>query len=195
MIAFIQGKVDVILADSIIVDVQGIGYRVFVSDNILYSCKEGQHIKLSTYLSVKEDGINLYGFSDAHENEIFTNLISISGIGPKIALSILSQMDVNSIATAIVTGNSSLLTNVKGIGKKTAERIILELRDKVAKMNYEIQDERVHVSSIAADCISTLISLGFTRNEAEKAVSMALNQGSKTAEEIISTALKHLNKI
>lgn len=181
-------------ADSAIIVVGGVGYEVYCSGAAFSKMNEGAECEVYTYLQVSEtSGVQLYGFSSRQEKEMFLKLISVSGVGPKVGISVLSQMSVNDVALAVATGDVKALSRVKGMGKKTAEKIIVELRDRViAPIGGAAADASpiVHISSGDEDAVVALISLGFTRSESERAVSKAKASGAKTVEEIIMVALK-----
>jgi len=146
-------------------------------------------------LQVKEDGVALFGFSSVAEKQMFLKLTSVSGVGPKMGIGILSQMDSNALATAIATSDVKRLSAVKGLGKKTAERIILELRESVQAISKaEIKagevPKTIHISAGDEDAIVALMTLGFNRSESIKAVNRAKEAGATTVEDIIMLALR-----
>ncbi|MDE7301509.1 MAG: Holliday junction branch migration protein RuvA, partial [Clostridia bacterium] len=133
MISYLNGKVLNISVDSAIVVVGGVGYEVYCSNSAFTKMTEGKDCELYTYLQVSEqNGVTLYGFSSLQEKAMFLKLISVSGVGPKMGLAVLTYMSLNDVAEAVATGDVKRLSQVKGLGKKTAERIILELREKIA---------------------------------------------------------------
>lgn len=195
MIGYLKGKVLNMGADSAIIVVGGVGYEVYCSGAAFSKMVEGGECEVYTYLQVSEaNGVQLYGFSSMQEKAMFLKLISVSGVGPKVGITVLSQMSVNDVALAVATGDVKALSRVKGMGKKTAEKIIVELRDRViAPVGGAAAADSspiVHISSGDEDAVVALISLGFTRAESERAVSKAKQQGAKTVEEIIMLALK-----
>ena len=197
MIGYLRGKIAYIGADSAIIDVNGVGYEVFCSSSAFSKMAEGKECEVYTYLQVSEqNGVQLYGFSSMQEKSMFLKLISVSGVGPKVGITVLSQMSVNDVAIAVATGNVKALSLVKGLGKKTAEKIIVELRDRVSaptadnKLSSAISAPVSSVSREDEDAVVALISLGFTRTESEKAVARAKAGGAKTIEEIIMQSLK-----
>lgn len=194
MIGYLKGKVLSMGADSAIIVVGGVGYEVYCSSSAFSDMSEGKECEVYTYLQVSEqNGIQLYGFSSPQEKAMFLKLISVSGVGPKAGISVLSQMNVNDVAVAVATGDVKALSRVKGLGKKTAEKIIVELRDRViAPVGAGSVDSSpvINVTEGDEDAVVALISLGFTRAESERAVSKAKAGGAKTVEEIIMTALK-----
>lgn len=195
MLAFISGNVVTAREGSIVLENNGIGFELMVSNNTLSALGAvGNKIQLYSYLQVKEDGICLYGFYSSEEKSMFLKLISISGIGPKVALSILSGTTLSSLAVAIITEDVKTLSKIKGIGKKTAERLILELKENISK---EDAGENVPVATglnkEADDAINALITLGITRSEAYKAVTASLGE-AKTIEELIALSLKKYSR-
>ena len=185
MIGFIEGKIEYGTDKYTIVDVNGVGYKVYISTSVFKKMPEtGSKVKLFTHLYVREDIMNLYGFLDKKDLEFFELLISISGIGPKGAMNILSVASVETLKKAIINEESSILTKVSGIGKKIAEKIILELKSKVGG---EYLDEKGGTDSEAIDA---LISLGYRLQDAREAL-------KKIPEEVneISDKIKHALKI
>jgi Holliday junction DNA helicase RuvA len=166
MIASIEGKILLKEARFAVVDVGGIGYKVFLSVMGVAKVGVGESEKFWTHLHVREDAMDLYGFLEKDELEFFENLISISGIGPKSALGILSLAPVGTLRRAISSGDTSYLTKISGIGRKTAEKIVLELKDKFANEKEKMGVETEHDS----DILDALISLGYTQKEAREMV-------------------------
>ena len=196
MIGYLKGKVLNIGADSALIEVGGVGYEVYCSGSAFSKMTEGAQCEVYTYLQVSEaNGVQLYGFSTPQEKATFLKLISVSGVGPKIGIAVLSQLSVNDVATAVVTADVKRLSSVKGLGKKTAERIILELRE---SMSLPAGTPSATGGSVVAmpktsgdeDAVVALISLGFSRAESERAVLKAKSVGATSVEEIIMTALK-----
>lgn len=196
MIGYLKGKVLNISADSAIIVVGGVGYEAYCSASAFSKMVVGQECEIYTYLQVSEvNGVQLYGFSSIQEKAMFLKLISVSGVGPKVGISVLSQMSVNDVAIAVATGDVKALSGVKGLGKKTAEKIIVELRDRVSAPVGNTAKGTDCVAFVAPsredeDAVVALISLGFTRTESEKAVAKAKANGAGTIEEIIMLALK-----
>jgi len=195
MFNFICGEV-VAKEEGILVLKSGeVGFELCVSDYTAMDCNLGQYIQIYTYLQVKEDGLNLYGFSTVEEKKIFMQLITVSGIGCKMASAVLSNVSVNDLAMAIVAGDSKRLSGIKGIGKKTAERIVLELKEKIVPpSNTPVEkqkEEEVIFSQEAMDALTVLVSLGIAKNDAEARVGKAIAGGLQKAEQIINFALKN----
>lgn len=168
MISYIEGKIIFRGEKFIIIKTGGIGFKVFVLPDLNL---ENDEIKLFTYLNVKEDALTLYGFQDYKELELFELLISISGIGPKAGLGILSLTDTETIKVAIVQSDASVLTRVSGIGKKTAERVILELKNKISISDIGDLKSKSKEINDQSDAVDALISLGYNANEAKRALS------------------------
>ncbi len=196
MIGYLKGKVINIGTDSALVLVGGVGYEVYCSGSAFSKMSEGAECELYTYLQVSEqNGVTLYGFSGLTEKAMFLKLISVSGVGPKMGLAVLTYMNVNEFATAIATGDVKRLSQVKGLGKKTAERLILELRESISAPvggSVEMPLPSAKTSGGDEDAVVALISLGFSRAEAERAVSKAKQGGAKTVEDIIMNALRSM---
>ena len=195
MFSYIYGEIAEYGNSTVVVDVNGVGFELSVSGYTMADCHKGQKQKLHTYMQVKEDGIALFGFSTLEEKNMFMRLISVSGIGCKVALSILSGIDSNSLALAIFNGDTRLLTKVKGLGKKTAERLVLELKEKVvvdaADMVLPItQNPDLQINKDMGNAIAVLCSLGKTQADAEKLVEAAAKLGATTAEELINMAFR-----
>lgn len=194
MYSYIQGKIVDKTFMSIVVDNNGIGYEIGVSGNTLTDIDMGEIVKIYTYLYVREDEMSLYGFSRLEEKKLFLRLIEISGIGPKMAMQILGGYDLKTLTVAIASGDSKTLCKIKGLGKKTAELIILSLRDQVADDITLFNDHRDAVTGEdIADAVFALESLGISKTEA---VRMA-TEASKTChgtEEIIRTCLQKMSK-
>ncbi|MCM1289293.1 MAG: Holliday junction branch migration protein RuvA [Corallococcus sp.] len=178
-----------------VMDVGGIGYELAVSDYTAAECTIGHKRKLYAYLQVKEDGMALFGFSSLEEKNMFLLLISVSGVGPKMALSVLSGMDCNSLALAILNGDTQQLTKIKGLGKKTSERLVLELREKVvvdaAAMDLPtISNPAVKTNKDMQDAVAILCSLGKNQADAEKLVEAASQLGATSATELVNMAFR-----
>ena len=180
----------------VVLDNNGIGYEILVSNNTLGNLPlVGEEIMLHTYLQVREDGISLLGFLTKEEKNLFLQLITVSGIGPKSALGILSGASVEDIKKAIFKEDVNLLAKTKGLGKKSAERIIVELKDKI-NVDFISSDEKVGVETtiddgIINDCVEVLISLGLNKNEALRLVKANYKE-NLTSEEIIAGCLRNM---
>ncbi len=195
MYNYLYGEIIEIIGNEVVIDVNGVGYELGVSNYTAAECKIGQKQKLYTYLQVKEDGMSLFGFATAEEKSMFLRLISVSGVGCKVALAVLSGMDSNSLAIAIFNGDTSLLTKIKGLGKKTAERLVLELKEKVVVDANAVDlpilgNFDAPLTKEAQNAVAVLISLGKSQADAEKLVEAASKLGATTAEELINMAFR-----
>ena len=194
MIAYIDGKLTHKDPTYVIIDVNGVGYQIRISLNTFAKLAEGERCKLHTYLHIKEDAHTLYGFSELTEKNVFLHLISISGVGPGTGLVIVSSLTVAEIQQAIVREDVRTIQNVKGIGVKTAQRIILELKDKFKKDTIIDVANNTVVShnTNRSEALSALVTLGFARNVAEKTLDAIIKRdGSNlSVEELIKLALK-----
>jgi holliday junction DNA helicase RuvA len=194
MIAFLKGDFVHKNPAVVHVDVNGVGYEVQISLNTYSSIQPLQKGLLHTYLHIREDAQVLYGFFDPKEKEIFVQLIAVNGIGAATARVMLSSMKPEEIVRAIVQGNVKLLESIKGIGKKTAERVVLELRDKLSKQSNEINIGALVNNTLEQDALNALLSLGISRQAAEQAIRKVVSAAPETekAEDIIKKALKIL---
>jgi Holliday junction DNA helicase RuvA len=194
MIAFLRG--DFVLKTPALVHVEagGVGYELQISLNTYSSIQDLDKGVLLTYLHIREDAHILYGFFDRAEKELFIQLISISGVGASTARMMLSSMKPEEITRAILQGNAPQLESIKGIGKKSAERIILELRDKLGKSKMETNISSKADNSLEQDALNALIALGIARPAAENAIRKVTNDGSEVSkvEDLIKKALKTL---
>ena len=192
MIAYLSGKFSYKNPTVVFVDVHGVGYDVNISLNTYSHIQHLNEGKLYTYLQVKEDAHTLYGFFDAMEKEMFVLLISVSGVGAATARMMLSHMKPGEISKAIMQNNAGVLESVKGIGRKTAERLILELRDKVSKMSSTVMGITSHGNTLEQDALNALIALGISKLVAEQAVNkiMLAEPAETHLEQIIKKALK-----
>ena len=200
MIGYVRGIVTHLFKESCYVDVYGVGYRVYVPTTTRQQLIEGQEATLFTYLNVREDAMQLYGFWTEDEYELFILLISVSGIGPKVGLGILSGMTPEAFKLAVINGQVQQLTKLPGIGKKSAERLVLELKDKLAKMTQisvetpaAIQPIGVTHSGPSGEAIEALVSLGYAQKDVEALVEY-LNDGTKDVSALIKACLVELGK-
>lgn len=192
MIGYLTGKIISSKPTQIILDVNGVGYLVNISISTFEKISDKDTVSLFIHTSVKEDSITLFGFYTQSEKEMFELLISISGIGPKVSLGILSGISVDDLKDAIANGNVSRLIAIPGIGRKTAERVVLELRNKVDSIK---ADGSIKITSAKDEAISALATLGYQRQLAEKVVRDLLSENvNYSLEELIRKALAGLNK-
>ena len=196
MIDFIKGKLYHIDVDHIVVENNGMGYRVFTSANSISDFDTvGEEIIIHTEMIVREDAISLVGFSTKEELHMFRLLTSVSGVGTKVGIGILSSLNYISVAAIIASNDVKSMTTAHGVGKKTAERIILELKDKVGKSMMISSDINVesHVitGGVESDALEALMTLGYTRNEAQSVLKL-MDISGMTVEQILKAALKKL---
>jgi Holliday junction DNA helicase RuvA len=195
MISYLHGKLAEKSPTEITVDVNGVAYAVHIPLSTFEAIGEiGAEVKILTYLHFREDAMQLYGFATSAERDLFRLLISISGIGPKMAQGILSGVSVNELKSFILQGNFNALTSIPGVGKKTAERLVVELRDKVRKLEYEAPAKEDKAAAMRSEALLALTSLGYPRATAEKAIRAVLQESDGsglTVEDLIKRALRH----
>ena len=197
MISYIKGNLVHRGESYIILETGGIGYQIFVSPGFLSKMPEtGREMKIFTYMSVKEDGISLFGFSSKEEQEMFLKLLTVGGVGPKGALGFLSQLSPQEIVMAILSGDEKTLSKAPGVGRKTAQRVILELKDKCSTedgiaISMETGEEAGAVGGAKFEAIEAMTALGYSRSEAAKAVGQVSAEGM-TIEDILKAALKKM---
>lgn len=203
MIAHLSGTLHSKHPNLVIVDVSGVGYEVNIPLSTYYDLADpGQNVQLRIYTHVKEDALQLYGFKTARERELFINFISVSGIGPRLGIALLSNMNADELIQSIKTNNLARLTSIPGIGRKTAERLVVDLREKMTQMSVDQVDETpaepetVELSSedsVRSEALSGLLNLGYQKASAEKAVDAALAEGGDiTVESILKRSLRKM---
>jgi len=197
MIAYLSGNLLSKQANTCIIDITGVGYEVIIPLSTFYDLEDvGTTVQLRIYTHVREDALQLYGFKTARERELFLRLISVSGIGPKLGITMLSGMSADEIIASIRTNNLARLTSIPGVGKKTAERLVIELRDKIAALSSPALEEEFATSGTGAgaqptedvvrdDALSALINLGYQKSAAEKAITSAMQEGGDISVEVI----------
>jgi len=188
MISHITGRVLSRQDKFIVIEANSLGYKVFITTELNSSIKEGQEISLWTYLAVRENALDLYGFKTHEELNLFELLITVSGIGPKTAMGILNVATVSSLKKAISTGETAHLTKVSGLGKKMADKLVLELKGKMLS-----SDEASHDIKEEVDALEALKSLGYSHKEAREALQDIGSEIKETGAKI-KAALKHLGK-
>lgn len=201
MYAYIKGELAEINTDHIVIEAGGIGYQVFISlQTFDYLPSVGENLKIYTYLYLREDAMILYGFLTKDDLELFKLLISVSGIGPKGGLSILSTLEADDLRFAILSGDAKAISKAPGVGGKTAQRVILELKDKLSLEDaFEAKTEHVQKNAAAAggsvknDAVMALTALGYSSTESLKAVSAVEITEDMDVEEVLKAALKHLS--
>lgn len=191
MIAYLSGKLLEKQATSVIVETNGVGYEVMIPLSTFYELgEEGSDVSLRIYTHVREDALQLFGFKTERERQLYLKLISVNGIGAKSGITMLSGMSADEIVTAIRTDNLARLTSIPGVGKKTAERLVIELRDKLSDFTAQGTLERLAAGSASAqaeapadavfdDALSALVNLGYQRGAAEKALKQAIKDGTE----------------
>ncbi len=196
MISFITGTIEEKSENGIVINCNGLGYEVQTSTATLATLPlVGEECKIYTYLQVKEDGLSLFGFTTVDERELFYKLISVSGVGPKMAITILSGMNISDLIVSILKEDTTALSRIKGLGKKTAERVCLELKDKITPVGgVLIEDNAIQIDeNVLDDACEALISLGLSKNEALRLARQNANEHS-TAEEIIASVLRNMGR-
>ncbi len=193
MITYVKGKLAEKNPANVVIETNGIGYYIRISLQTFSKIPDSETVKLYTYLSVKEDSHTLFGFFEKAEREIFKALISVSGIGPSTAITMLSSLETKQIQQAIATGDVATIKSIKGIGIKTAQRVILDLKDKILK-TYDIDEDLLTTdNTIKNEALSALEVLGFTSKNTEKVIQKLLMEDPDlTLEKIIKQALKIL---
>lgn len=191
MYYYIKGTLALLAGDTAVIDAGGIGYRLTVTQNTFaaLASKLGKEAQLFTYLAVRDDAMELYGFASEDEKLFFTKLLSVSGIGPKAAVSVLSAFTPNQLVSAVQAGDAKMISRANGIGLKTAQKVIIELKGKL-----DLSDDTAGCAlpSAATEAVNALTVLGYTRGEAAEAVKGI--DGTLALEEIIALALKKLNR-
>lgn len=198
MIAYLEGKLIEKNPTHLILDVNGVGYSINIPVSSYTNVGEiGETVKVLTYQYVREDELKLYGFSSRQEKELFELLISVNGVGPKVALGILSSISVEDFQRSILREDLDVLTHISGVGKKTAQRLIVELKEKLSKVDLgvekEIEDREKVVVSVEDEAVSALVSLGYNKFDARKAVEKVSSESKEESsiEELIKRALKY----
>ena len=199
MISFLKGIIVEKRAPELVIDVNGIGYLVTASMNTFYDLPaEGEAVNLYTHLIVREDAQSLFGFSQVRERQLFTTLIKVNGVGPKMAITILSSINANDFVNCIQNNDTATLVRLPGVGKKTAERLVLDMRDRLQdwqvnlKQTSDISNTETIINNNTQDAISALIALGYKSHEAKRAVDNLDTELS--SEELIRQGLQSLVK-
>jgi Holliday junction DNA helicase RuvA len=207
MIAHLNGTLLSKEPNSVIVDVSGVGYEVTIPLSTFYElANEGSDVQLRIYTHVKEDALQLYGFKTERERKLFVNFISVSGIGPKIGIALLSGMSADELINSIKTNNLARLTLIPGVGRKTAERLIVDLREKMTALAASQVETTSGLEpaasgaspedSVRSDALSALLNLGYQRSSAEKAIDAVLNDGGEmTVESVLRRGLRKLARV
>ncbi len=198
MIGYLKGTIKSLDPESVLMEVNGVGYEIVCSGaafSILSGVRKGEEGEVYTYLKVSEDDITLFGFADPQEKALFLKLTSVQGVGAKLAMSVLSSMRPSEVSEAIAGADAKRLSAVKGLGKKTADRIILELHGKISAdelLGADLVGGRVSAPARAEDedAVTALMGMGFTRQESARAVERAKANGARTVEEVLALALR-----
>lgn len=199
MIGFVNGEIEDIFEDRVLVDCGFMGYNIFVPGNVVENCSIGDEVKLYTYLSVREDAMQLFGFLTKDELNIFKLLITVNGIGPKGALAILTIMSPNDLRFAVTTEDAKLISKAPGVGAKTAQKVILELKDKLSiedalssEENFATENKSLVSGNTRniTDAVEVLVALGYSQSQSLKAVKACDISRDAETEEIVKQALK-----
>jgi Holliday junction DNA helicase RuvA len=196
MIAFLKGRLAHQEPTQVIVDVNGVGYQLSISLFTYSEIKDKENIMLHTHLTIREDAHLLFGFSSESEKKLFQQLISVNGVGPNTAIVMLSYMGSNELKSAIVREDAGTLQSIKGIGAKTALRVIIDLRDKLKKESWDEAQPSISIgphNTLRKEALSALLTLGLSKAAAEKSVDTALNKSGNTItlEDLVKQALKN----
>ena len=196
MYAFLKGKIDKIYNNRIILDVNDIGYEIYIPESDIYTLNIGEMVKIYTYLHVREDEMKLFGFKSSESLEFFKKLITVSGVGPKAAIGIISKVDTESLCVAIATENIAALKSVPGIGPKMAQKIIFELKDKVLKEKVdEIQNKvKEKTNPNVEEATTALEVLGYTQKQIKEVIEK-IDIQDDSVEDIIRKVLKQMQKM
>lgn len=197
MIAHIRGTLAHKVPGEVIVDVGGIGYHVFIPLTVFYRLPDiGAPVSLHIHTHLREDALQLFGFQEPHDKEVFLLLNSVAGIGPKLAVNILSGIPASELTQAIKAGDQLRLFSIPGVGKKLAERMIVELRDKITMMQPQVAETAVagHASHLMQDAVSALVNLGYRQVEVEKNVRDTVQSGTQTLEDVIKEVLRRMSR-
>jgi holliday junction DNA helicase RuvA len=196
VIAWLEGPIQSLSTDRVVVKTGGVGYAVNIPLSTYYRLEKLSEAKLHIYTQVREDVLALFGFSTIDEKAAFEKLITISGIGPKLAQSILSGIEVRELVEAIARGDSRRLNAIPGVGTKTADRIVLELRDKLILSGLDAPQPTTPRTAIEDDVVSALVNLGYKPNAAEKAVGKARSESDEDLEFplLLKASLRHLTR-
>ena len=202
MIDFVNGEIEYIYEDRVLVDCGFMGYNIYVTGNVLERCNIGDEIKLYTYLSVREDAMNLFGFLTRDELDVFKLLITVNGIGPKGALAILTIISPNELRFAVASEDAKLISKAPGVGAKTAQKVILELKDKLSledalsnddnQILNERKSQNVDNSRNIKDAVEVLVALGYSQTESLKAIKLCDVNNDMDTEDIVKLALKNI---
>lgn len=194
MIARLTGRLALKSPDALIIDVHGVGYRVLVSLTAFGALPaEGAEVTLGIHTHLRENALELFGFASPTEQALFGALITVSGIGPRMALNVLSGLPAEQLSEALASGNVARLVAIPGIGKRTAERLVVELQDRVRKLTVAAADDATAAAPSDAEAVSALVNLGYRAPDAERAVRAAIAAGARELADVIRKALQKLS--
>ncbi len=194
MIARLVGRLARKSPDALIVDVHGVGYRVMVSLNAFATLpNEGEPVELEIHTQMRENALELFGFLDRREKSLFAALLAVSGVGPRMALNILSGMPTGDLLDALGRGDVPRLVSMPGVGKKTAERLVVELKDRVRQLRAEVPEQGHAPGDVEAEAVSALVNLGYRQAEAERVVRQVVPQAGGDLGVVIRQALQRLS--
>jgi holliday junction DNA helicase RuvA len=195
MIASVRGEVIDIALDHVVIEAAGVGYKVMTTPATLATLRRGSEARLITAMIVREDSMTLYGFADAESRDLFSTLLGVSGVGPKIGLATLAVYDAQALRQALADGDVTALTRVPGIGKRGAERMVLELRDKIGQVAHGGGLAGVSGHAVRAPVVEALVGLGFAAKQAEEATDKVLAaEPDATTQSALRAALSILGK-
>ncbi len=195
MIASVRGEVLDVALDHVVIEAAGVGYKLMATPSTLATLHRGEETRLITAMIVREDSMTLYGFPDGDARDLFLTLLGVSGVGPKIALATLAVYDAHALRQALADGDVTALTRVPGIGKRGAERLVLELRDKIGPVGTSVAATSVNGHSIRGHVVEALVGLGFAAKQAEEAIDKVMaNEPEATTSSALRAALSMLGK-
>ncbi|HME74918.1 MAG TPA: Holliday junction branch migration protein RuvA [Mycobacterium sp.] len=195
MIASVRGEVLDVALDHVVIEAAGVGYKLMATPSTLATLRRGEETRLITAMIVREDSMTLYGFPDGDARDLFLTLLGVSGVGPKIALATLAVYDAHALRQALADGDVTALTRVPGIGKRGAERLVLELRDKIGPVGTSVAATSVNGHSIRGPVVEALVGLGFAAKQAEEAIDKVMaNEPEATTSSALRAALSMLGK-
>jgi holliday junction DNA helicase RuvA len=195
MIASVRGEVIDVALDHVVIEAAGVGYKLMATPSTLATLRRGSEARLITAMIVREDSMTLYGFPDADARDLFMTLLGVSGVGPKIALATLAVYDAHALRQALADGDVTALTRVPGIGKRGAERMVLELRDKIGPVSTSAVATSVNGHAVRGPVVEALVGLGFAVKQAEEAIDKVMaNEPEATTSSALRAALSMLGK-
>jgi Holliday junction DNA helicase RuvA len=191
MIASLNGRISEVFEDSLVIEVSGVGLLVYVPAHVVSQVRQGENAKFFTQLILRQDSVTLYGFENVESREIFLLLIGVNGIGPRLGLAILSTLETDTIKRAVINEQAEVFSRVPGVGKKTAQKILLHLQDKIPDV--EGFDTTIPVSDVDVEVVGALTALGYSVVEAQAAVQSIPRDAPEDVEERLRIALQHFS--